>query len=68
MSRRRVVVADPHAPLNLIKAIWPDVLVTAGHKAPEWTAAEECVMSYGGRVVTCPAVESSSRTENGARV
>ncbi len=49
-----VVPFSEDTPLNLIKAIRPDVLVKGGDWNVEKIVGREFVLSYGGRVLTVP--------------
>ncbi|NUO08765.1 MAG: D-glycero-beta-D-manno-heptose 1-phosphate adenylyltransferase [Candidatus Brocadia sp.] len=63
-----VVLFDELTPLNLIKAVKPDILV----KGEDWRNAGavggEFVESYGGRVVFAPFVEGVSTTNIVSRI
>jgi D-beta-D-heptose 7-phosphate kinase / D-beta-D-heptose 1-phosphate adenosyltransferase len=63
-----IVLFDEQTPLNLIKAIKPDVLV----KGEDWKNAgiigKEFVESYGGKVVFAPFVEGISTTDIVSRI
>jgi len=63
-----VVLFDEPTPLNLIKAVRPDVLV----KGEDWKNAgavgSEIVESYGGKVVFAPFVEGVSTTNIVSRI
>jgi D-beta-D-heptose 7-phosphate kinase/D-beta-D-heptose 1-phosphate adenosyltransferase len=58
-----VIVFDAETPLDLIKAIRPDVLVKGGDYRPEEVVGRAQVEAAGGRLVLVPLVEgrSSSR-------
>lgn len=57
-----VIIFDEDTPLELIKAIRPDVLVKGGdYKMDQIVGAKE-VEEYGGRVVINPLVEGFSTT------
>ena len=58
-----VVLFDEETPLELIRALEPDVLVKGGDYAPEQVVGREIVERRGGRVVLVPLLpeHSSSR-------
>lgn len=55
-----VVIFDEDTPLNLIKAIRPDVLVKGGDWAVEEIVGAKEVRSYGGLVLSLPFSEGHS--------
>jgi len=55
-----VVLFDEDTPLELIKAIMPDVLVKGGDYTVEQIAGAKEVMANGGRVVINPILEGFS--------
>lgn len=57
-----VVIFNEDTPLELIKAIRPDVLVKGGDYTLEQIVGAKEVMAYGGRVVINPIVEGYSTT------
>lgn len=57
-----VVIFDEETPLELIKAILPDVLVKGGDYTEEQVAGAKEVKANGGRVVLNPIVEGFSTT------
>jgi D-glycero-beta-D-manno-heptose 1-phosphate adenylyltransferase len=57
-----VVIFDEETPLELIKAIKPDVLVKGGDYTVEQIAGAKEVIANGGRVVINPIVEGFSTT------
>ncbi len=57
-----VVIFEEDTPLELIKAIQPDVLVKGGDYTPEQIAGAKEVTEAGGRVVINPIVEGFSTT------
>ena len=57
-----VVIFDEETPLELIKAIMPDVLVKGGDYTEEQVAGAKEVKANGGRVVLNPIVEGFSTT------
>ena len=58
-----VVIFEEDTPLELIKAILPDVLVKGGDYTIEQIAGAREVIAHGGRVVINPIVEGYSTTE-----
>lgn len=57
-----VVLFDEDTPLELIKAVRPDVLVKGGDYRLEQIVGSKEVMEYGGRVVINPIVQGFSTT------
>ena len=57
-----VVLFNQDTPLELIKAIWPDVLVKGGDYSVEQIAGAQEVMANGGRVVINSILEDFSTT------
>ncbi len=57
-----VVLFDEDTPLELIKAVHPDVLVKGADYKPEEIVGYDFVTSYGGTVATVPLVEGYSTT------
>jgi D-glycero-beta-D-manno-heptose 1-phosphate adenylyltransferase len=57
-----VVIFDEETPLELIRAIMPDVLVKGGDYTEEQVAGAKEVKANGGRVVLNPIVEGFSTT------
>ena len=57
-----VVMFEEDTPLNLIKAIMPDVLVKGGDYKVEYIAGSKEVIEAGGRVVINPILEGFSTT------
>lgn len=57
-----VVLFDEDTPLELIKAIMPDVLVKGGDYTVEQIAGAKEVIANGGRVVINPILEGFSTT------
>ena len=55
-----VVVFDEETPLELIRALTPDVLVKGGDYTPEQVVGREIVEKAGGRVVIVPLVPGRS--------
>jgi D-beta-D-heptose 7-phosphate kinase / D-beta-D-heptose 1-phosphate adenosyltransferase len=58
-----VVVFDESTPLEIIKAIRPDVLVKGGDYTEETVVGAPEVRSWGGRVCLVPLVQGFSTTE-----
>lgn len=58
-----VIIFDEDTPLELIKAILPDVLVKGGDYKPEQIAGAKEVISNGGKVVINPLIEGLSTTQ-----
>lgn len=57
-----VVIFDDETPLELIKAIMPDVLVKGGDYTEDQVAGAKEVKAAGGRIVLNPIVEGFSTT------
>lgn len=57
-----VVLFEEDTPLELIKALMPDVIVKGGDYTVEQVAGGKEVMAHGGRVVINPIVEGYSTT------
>ena len=57
-----VVIFDEETPLELIKAIKPDVLVKGGDYTIDQIVGAKEVQAYGGKVVINPIVEGYSTT------
>jgi D-beta-D-heptose 7-phosphate kinase/D-beta-D-heptose 1-phosphate adenosyltransferase len=57
-----IVVFNEETPLELIKAILPDVIVKGGDYTPEQVAGGKEVMANGGKVVINPIVKGFSTT------
>jgi len=55
-----VVIFDEDTPLGLIKQINPDVLVKGGDYTIDTIVGSSHVLSYGGKVLTCPLVPGQS--------
>jgi D-beta-D-heptose 7-phosphate kinase/D-beta-D-heptose 1-phosphate adenosyltransferase len=55
-----VVLFDQDTPLDLLKALRPDVLVKGGDYAPETVVGADLVKSWGGRVEILPLVPGVS--------
>ena len=57
-----VVIFDEDTPLELVRALEPDVIVKGGDYAPESVVGAELVRSRGGRVVIIPLTPAQSTT------
>ncbi|MBC5994208.1 D-glycero-beta-D-manno-heptose 1-phosphate adenylyltransferase [Pontibacter cellulosilyticus] len=57
-----VVLFDDNTPLELIKAVQPDILVKGDDYAVEQIVGHEVVMAKGGEVKTVPLVKGYSTT------
>jgi D-beta-D-heptose 7-phosphate kinase/D-beta-D-heptose 1-phosphate adenosyltransferase len=57
-----VVLFDEDTPLELIRAVRPDVLVKGGDYSVETVVGHEAVIAAGGRVEIVPTVEGFSTT------
>ena len=57
-----VVIFSEETPLDLIKAVMPDVLIKGGDYAVEQVAGSKEVIENGGRVVINPIMEGFSTT------
>jgi rfaE bifunctional protein nucleotidyltransferase chain/domain len=57
-----VVVFDEDTPLELVRALEPDVIVKGGDYTPETIVGADLVLARGGRVVVVPTVEGYSTT------
>lgn len=57
-----VTLFDEDTPLELIKAIRPDIIVKGGDYTPETVVGNDFVKTYGGEVVIVPTVEGFSTT------
>lgn len=57
-----VVIFDEETPLELIKAIKPDVIVKGGDYTIDQIVGAKEVMEYGGKVIINPIVEGYSTT------
>ena len=55
-----VVLFDEDTPLELIRALKPDVLVKGGDYAPEQVVGRDVVETAGGRLVLVPLVPGAS--------
>lgn len=57
-----VVVFDEDTPLELVRALQPDVIVKGGDYAPETVVGADLVRGRGGRVVIIPLTAGQSTT------
>ena len=57
-----VVLFSDDTPLELIRAVRPDILVKGGDYTPEGVVGKEMVESYGGRVELIRFVDGKSTT------
>jgi D-beta-D-heptose 7-phosphate kinase/D-beta-D-heptose 1-phosphate adenosyltransferase len=57
-----VVVFDEDTPLELVRALTPDVIVKGGDYAPDTVVGGEDVRARGGRVVIIPLTPGQSTT------
>lgn len=57
-----VVVFDEDTPLELIRAVQPDILVKGGDWKPEQIVGSELVLARGGQVLSLPFVTGYSTT------
>lgn len=57
-----VVVFDEDTPIELVRALLPDVIVKGGDYAPETIVGADLVTARGGRVVVVPLVPGQSTT------
>ncbi len=57
-----VVVFDEDTPLELVRALQPDVIVKGGDYSPETIVGADVVRARGGRVVVIPLVPDQSTT------
>lgn len=57
-----VIIFDEDTPLELIKALKPDVIVKGGDYTVEQIVGAEEVLAYGGKVVINPIVQGFSTT------
>jgi D-glycero-beta-D-manno-heptose 1-phosphate adenylyltransferase len=58
-----VVIFNEDTPIEVVKAIMPDVMVKGGDYTPEQIAGAKEVMDNGGRVVINPLIEGLSTTQ-----
>jgi len=63
-----VVVFDADTPLELIKAVRPDVLVKGGDYTVDQIVGADVVQSYGGKVVVASFLDGHSTTRTVARM
>jgi D-beta-D-heptose 7-phosphate kinase/D-beta-D-heptose 1-phosphate adenosyltransferase len=57
-----VVIFDADTPLDLIRALQPDILVKGGDWKPEQIVGSDLVLARGGKVLSLPFVEGYSTT------
>lgn len=57
-----VVIFDEDTPIELIRAVRPDILVKGADYKPHEVVGKEVVESYGGRVELVPLIEGHSTT------
>lgn len=57
-----VVVFDEDTPLELVRALQPDVIVKGGDYSPDTVVGAEIVRAHGGRVVIIPLTPGQSTT------
>lgn len=63
-----VVIFPEDTPLELIRAVRPDVLVKGGDYTPDTIVGREDVESWGGEVVVIPLTSGHSTTSIIARL
>ena len=63
-----VVVFDEDTPIELVKALTPDVIVKGGDYAPGTVVGADVVTARGGRVVIVPLTPGHSTTATIAKV
>ncbi len=63
-----VVVFDEDTPLELVRALQPDVIVKGGDYAPDTVVGADVVQARGGRVVIIPLTPGQSTTAIIARL
>jgi rfaE bifunctional protein nucleotidyltransferase chain/domain len=57
-----VIIFEEDTPLEVVKALMPDVMVKGGDYVPEQIAGAKEVLANGGRVVINPLIEGVSTT------
>lgn len=57
-----VVIFDENTPLDLIRALGPDVLVKGGDWKPEQIVGADFVLEKGGQVLSLPFIDGYSTT------
>ena len=57
-----IVLFDEDTPMDLIRALRPEILVKGGDYTPDTVVGRDFVESYGGRVAICPRLEGLSTT------
>jgi D-beta-D-heptose 7-phosphate kinase/D-beta-D-heptose 1-phosphate adenosyltransferase len=63
-----VAIFDEDTPVELLRAVRPDVLVKGGEYRPSQVVGRDLVAGWGGRVVTVPHVEGVSTSGLVARI
>lgn len=63
-----VVIFEENTPLELVRALGPDVIVKGGDYAPETVVGADVVTARGGRVVIVPLTPGHSTTSSIARL
>ncbi len=63
-----VVMFDEDTPLELVRALEPDVIVKGGDYAPDAVVGAQDVVARGGRVVIVPLTPGHSTTQTIARM
>lgn len=63
-----VVIFEENTPLELVRALGPDVIVKGGDYAPETVVGADVVKARGGRVVIVPLTPGHSTTSSIARL
>lgn len=58
-----VVIFNEDTPIDVVKAILPDVMIKGGDYTPEQIAGAKEVLANGGRVVINPLIEGLSTTQ-----
>ncbi|MBL7706143.1 MAG: D-glycero-beta-D-manno-heptose 1-phosphate adenylyltransferase [Taibaiella sp.] len=58
-----VCIFDEDTPLELIKAVKPDVIAKGGDYTPETVVGNDFVSSYGGKTIIIPLVDGFSTTD-----
>jgi D-beta-D-heptose 7-phosphate kinase/D-beta-D-heptose 1-phosphate adenosyltransferase len=58
-----VVIFEEDTPIEVVKALLPDVIVKGGDYKPEQIAGAAEVLANGGRVVINPLIEGISTTQ-----
>lgn len=63
-----VVIFDEPTPLELIRALGPDILVKGGDWPPQTIVGADLVVARGGRVLSIPLLEGQSTTSLAQRI